>query len=72
MPDEQKHSCHAMKRSARRRPYNQALNNVISLRISDDELVQLTRIREATSKSFSVIMRDALTEFWRDAALKQI
>ncbi len=72
MPDEQKRTCHVMKKSARRRPYNQALKNVISLRISDDELVQLTRIREATSKSFSVIMRDALTEFWRVAALERV
>jgi hypothetical protein len=52
-------SCRAAQKATKRRRYNQALKNVISLRISDDELVQLTRIREATSKSFSEIMRDA-------------
>ncbi len=53
-----KRTCGTSK-GARRRPYNQALKNVISLRISDEELVQLTRIREETAKSFSEIMRDA-------------
>ncbi len=48
-----------MGRTAKRRRYNQALNNVISLRLTDGELDQLTRMREATSKSFSEIMREA-------------
>ncbi len=54
-----KQSCRSATKTVKRRRYNQALKNVISLRISDEELLQLTRIREATSKSFSEIMREA-------------
>jgi hypothetical protein len=43
----------------KRRRTTHALKNVISLRISDDELMLLQRLRAATSKSASEIMRDA-------------
>jgi hypothetical protein len=43
----------------KRRRDRHALKNVISLRISDDELMLLQRLRAATSKSASEIMRDA-------------
>ena len=55
-----KRTCGIVKKSGKR-PYNQALKNVISLRVSDEVLEQLTRIQQATAKSYSEIMRDALT-----------
>lgn len=48
-----------MKKEPKRRRDNHALRNVVSLRMSDDELKLLQRIRAATSKSASDIMRDA-------------
>ena len=51
-----------------RRRDNHALRNVVSLRISDDELQLLQRIRAATSKSASDIMRDAFELFRRTSA----
>lgn len=47
------------KTAPKRRRDNHALKNVISLRMSDDELELLKRLRSATSKSVSEIMRDA-------------
>lgn len=47
------------KNAPKRRRDHHALKNVISLRISDDELDLLKRLRSATSKSVSEIMRDA-------------
>jgi hypothetical protein len=43
----------------KRRRDRHALKNVVSMRVSDDELLLLKRIRAATSKSASEIMRDA-------------
>lgn len=48
-----------MKKVPKRRRDQHALRNVVSLRISDDELLLLQRIRAATSRSASDIMRDA-------------
>ncbi|MDD2733688.1 MAG: ribbon-helix-helix protein, CopG family [Desulfuromonadaceae bacterium] len=48
-----------MKNPTKRRRDHHALKNVVSLRISDDELKLLQRIRAATSKSASEVMRDA-------------
>ena len=48
-----------MKKVPKRRRDHHALKNVVSLRISDDELKLLQRIRVATSKSASEVMRDA-------------
>jgi len=47
------------KKAPKRRRDNHALRNVVSLRMSDDELKLLQRIRAATSKSASEILRDA-------------
>jgi hypothetical protein len=63
--------CRKEKKAAKRRRYNQALKNVISLRISDDELLQLTRISEETAKSFSEIMRDAFNSMKPSAPCAQ-
>ena len=46
------------KNTTRRRDHH-VLKNVVSLRISDDELELLKQLRAATSKSMSEIMRDA-------------
>ena len=59
MTAKDKRSGPAANNRSQRRRYNQALNNVISLRINDDELQLLTRIREATSKSASEILSEA-------------
>lgn len=48
-----------IKKVPKRRRDHHALKNVVSLRISDDELKLLQRIRAATSKSASEVMRDA-------------
>lgn len=48
-----------IKNTPKRRRDHHALKNVVSLRISDDELKLLQRIRTATSKSASEVMRDA-------------
>ena len=50
---------HHLDGSGRRRD-NNVLKNVVSLRVSDEELAFLTRLRSATSKSLSEIMREAL------------
>ena len=47
------------KNAPKRRRDHHALRNVVSLRMSDDELILLQRLRSATSKSASEIMRDA-------------
>ena len=47
------------KKIVRRRHDEHVLKNVISLRISDEELEMLARISKNSSKSISEIMRDA-------------
>jgi len=59
MKENRKPASQQMKKAPKRRRDNHALRNVVSLRISDDELLLLQRIRAATSKSASDIMRDA-------------
>lgn len=48
-----------MEKAPKRRRDHHARKHVVSLRISDDELKLLQRIRTATSKSASEVMRDA-------------
>jgi hypothetical protein len=59
MKENRKLASQHMKKEPKRRRDNHALRNVVSLRMSDDELKLLQRIRAATSKSASDIMRDA-------------
>ena len=47
------------KKIVRRRTDEHVLKNVISLRISDEELALLSRISETSDKSISEIMREA-------------
>jgi len=47
------------KRIVKRRRDEHALKNVISLRISDEEMVTLEKISKKSSKSISEIMREA-------------
>ncbi len=47
------------KKTVKRRYDEHVLKNVISLRISDEELEMLARISKNSSKSVSEIMRDA-------------
>jgi len=54
-----------LKKGPKRRRDHHALKNVVSLRISDEELSHLARIRKATSKSVSEIMRDAFNGLQR-------
>lgn len=49
----------APKKVVKRRYDEHVLKNVISLRISDDELAMLANISKTTSKSISEIMREA-------------
>jgi hypothetical protein len=59
MKENRKLASQQTKKAPKRRRDNQALRNVVSLRISDDELLLLQRIRKATSKNASDFMRDA-------------
>jgi hypothetical protein len=59
MKENRKLASQHMKKAPKRRRDHHALRNVVSLRISDDELKLLQRIRAATSKSASEVMRDA-------------
>lgn len=57
--------CLQQKKTNKRRRDNHALKNVISLRISDDELEFLKRLRTTTSKNASEIMREAFLSLQR-------
>lgn len=57
--------CLQQKQTSKRRRDNHALKNVISLRISDDELEFLKRLRTTTSKNASEIMREAFLSLQR-------
>jgi Ribbon-helix-helix protein, copG family len=59
MPYFKKQLNREQKKTIKRRYDEHALKNVISLRISDEELEMLTRISKNSSKSVSEIMRDA-------------
>jgi len=52
----------SMKR-AKRRKDEDALSNVVSLRISDQEKRELEKITKSSSKNVSEIVREAI-EFW--------
>lgn len=49
----------ALKKVVKRRYDDQVLKNVISLRISDEELALLSQISQENEKSISEIMREA-------------
>lgn len=55
-----KHVIREPKKDVKRRYDENALKNVISMRVSDEEMVLLARISKNTSKSISDIMREAL------------
>ena len=57
--------CLRQKKTHKRRRDNHALKNVVSLRISDDELEFLQRLRTTTSKNASEIMREAFLALQR-------
>lgn len=52
----------SMKKSKRRKDV-EALSNIVSLRISDQEKRELEKITKSSSKSVSEIVREAI-EFW--------
>ena len=49
-----------------RRKIETALNNVVSLRVSDQERGLLEKITQTTSQSVSDVVREAI-EFWLDS-----
>jgi len=59
MKEDRKLKSQLTKKVPKRRRDHHALKNVVSLRISDNELLLLQRIRAATSKSASEVMREA-------------
>jgi len=59
MKEDRKLTSQQMKKVPKRRRDHHALKNVVSLRISDNELLLLQRIRAATAKSASEVMREA-------------
>ena len=48
------------KKAVKRHLEQKTLKNIVSLRVSDDEMELLARISKTTSKSISDIMREAL------------
>ena len=48
------------RKAVKRRDNDSGLKNIVSLRVSDEEMAVLARISTATSKSISDIMREAL------------
>jgi hypothetical protein len=63
MPQFSKQSHREVKKMVKRRHDLQALRNVISLRVSDEELELLYRISRKSSKNISEIMREAFTSW---------
>lgn len=57
------------KASRQKRKEAEHIQNVISLRISDDEKRALEKLTKATSKSISDIMREAI-DLWRSKQRK--
>jgi len=53
------------KKKIKRRRDESALNNVVSLRISDQEKRELEEITKSSSRNVSEIVREAI-EFWMD------
>ena len=53
----------SQKNRIRRRRDEQALTNVVSLRISDEEKKTLERVTKSTSKSVSEIIREAMNHW---------
>lgn len=56
--EQKKRARHTKKSRSKRRRGDQILSHVVSLRLNDDELTLLARIRNETSKSTSEIMRE--------------
>jgi len=57
------------KASKKRKKETEQLQNVISLRINDDEKKTLEKLTKTTSKSISEIMREAI-DLWRSRQRK--
>lgn len=53
------------KKKIKRRRDESALNNVVSLRISDQEKRELEEITKSSSRNVSEVIREAI-EFWMD------
>ena len=58
------HVSKAPKASRQKRKESEQVQNVISLRINDDEKKALEKLTKTTSKSISDIMREAI-DMWR-------
>lgn len=63
MPYTRNHVPREPKPSKSKRSRNEQLQNVISLRINDDEKRALEKLTKSTSKSISEIMREAI-DLW--------
>ena len=63
MPNARNHVSRESKSLRKKRSRTEQLQNVISLRINDDEKKALERLIKSTSKSISEIMREAL-DLW--------
>ena len=63
MPYTRNHVCRESKSLKKKRNRPEQLQNVISLRINDDEKKALEKLTKSTSKSISEIMREAL-DLW--------
>jgi len=50
-------------KSSKKKPRTEQLQNIISLRINDDEKKTLEKLTKSTSKSISEIMREAI-DLW--------
>ena len=63
MPHIKNHIFRESKSFKKKKNKTEQLQNVISLRISDDEQKALEKLRKSTSKSISEIMREAI-DLW--------
>lgn len=64
MPYTRKHCTRESKQAKKKRDETISLQNVISLRISDQEKKMLEKLTKATSKSVTDIMREAM-DLWK-------
>jgi hypothetical protein len=63
MPYTRNHVSRETKSLKKKKPAKEQLQNVISLRINDDEKKALEKLTKATSKSITDIMREAI-DMW--------
>lgn len=69
MPYNRNHVSKAPKPSRQKRKESEQTQNVISLRINDEEKRALEKLTKATSKNISDIMREAI-DMWRSRQRK--